>query len=195
MDQKKLEATLTVALSENLGLNMSDPNLKETPARIAKMWVKEFFSSVGKDGFNNLTSFPNDKDYTQIVLLDRIHFTSMCSHHFLPFTGLAWLAYIPNKKLVGASKPARLISWHSKKPQLQETLCHEVINNFNEVVKPLGTMVLMRGVHGCMSDRGVLQYNGSGMMTSAISGVFKSDPNAKSEALDMIKLSLMMKDL
>jgi GTP cyclohydrolase I len=195
VNKSLLELHLKESLSYGLGLNLDDPNLKDTPKRIMKMWTEEFFSSVEKDGFENLTVFPNEKCYDQIIMLDRIHFVSMCSHHFLPFSGLAWLAYIPRDCLAGASKPSRLIDFYSKKPQLQETLSQEVLDCFNEKVNPRACLVLIRGIHGCMSERGVLQYNGSGMMTSAISGVFKTDSKARSEAMDMIKISLMIHNL
>lgn len=196
MDQDLTTKHIAKALAEGLGLDLSDPNLLGTPSRIAKMWVQEFFSTLDNaDGFDNLTVFPNEREYDQIILLDRIHFVSMCSHHFLPFKGLAWLAYIPDKQLVGASKPSRLISFFSKKPQLQEALSHEIIDKFNEKVKPQGCMVVIRGIHGCMSDRGVNQYGGSGMMTSAVSGNFKTDFKARSEGMDLIKISLMVQSV
>ena len=196
MDQSQTEFHLREALEKGLGLDLSDPNLSGTPGRIAKMWVRELFESLDKpEGFENLTCFPNEKAYDQIIMLDRIHFVSTCSHHFLPFAGLAWLGYVPKGILAGASKPSRLISFFSKKPQLQENLSHEIIDCFNEKVDPQGCFLLMRGIHGCMSNRGALQYNGSGMTTSAVSGVFKTDSKARSEAMDLIKISLMIHEL
>jgi GTP cyclohydrolase I len=193
MDLSVVKAHVAAMLSEGLGLDLSDPNLKDTPDRISKMYCREFFANIDPESkFENLRVFPNQEKYNQIIMLDRIHFVSMCSHHFLPFTGLAWVAYIPNKYLVGASKPSRLINFFSKKPQLQEGLSHEVLKTFNEEVKPQGTMVMIRGIHGCMSNRGVMQYGGSGMMTSAVSGCFMTDPAARSEALDLVKISLMV---
>lgn len=192
MNPEAVEHYFRCLMVEGLGLDLNDPNLKGTPHRVAKMYCEEFFSTIDKrEGFDNLTSFPNTKGYDQIILLDRIHFISMCSHHFLPFVGLAWLAYIPNKSLVGASKPSRLISFYSAKPQLQEDVNHEVITHFEDEIKPLGTMVVMRGIHGCMSHRGVKQSGGSGMTTSAVAGLFKEDHKARAEAMDLIKLSLL----
>jgi len=191
MDQELIEAHLREIITKGLGLDLSDPNLKETPHRIAKMYCEEFFTSIGKEGFDNLKTFPNSKGYDQAILMDRIHFVSMCSHHFLPFVGLAWLVYVPDKTLVGASKPSRLINYYGAKPQLQEDICHEVINDFEKEVKPKGTMVVMRGIHGCMSYRGAKQYGGSGLTTSAVSGIFRDNPASRSEAMDLIKLSLM----
>jgi len=196
MDRSLTEQYLQKALTEGLGLDIKDPNLSGTPGRIAKMWTQEFFSSLEHpEGFDNLTSFPNDREYDQIILLDKIHFVSMCSHHFLPFAGIAWLGYIPKGQLAGASKPSRLINFYSKKPQLQEHLSHEIIDCFNEKIEPQGCIVVMRGIHGCMSNRGALQYNGSGMTTSAVSGVFRDDSKARSEVMDLIKISLMIHEL
>lgn len=192
MDLDKTAKYVKLMIEEGLGLDLRDPNLQGTPERIAKMYVNEFMSSQEcPEGFCNLTSFPNDEGYDEIIVLDRIHFTSLCSHHFLPFSGLAWLAYIPRDLLAGASKPSRLIEFYSRKPQLQERLVHEVITTFDKTISPQGTFLLMRGIHGCMSSRGANQFGGAGMTTSAASGVFKNDLKAKMEALDLIKISLM----
>lgn len=196
MNENLIELYVKKILEEGLGLDTQDSNLQDTPKRIASMFSNEFLSSLEcPEGFTNLKTFPNDAGYDQVIVLDRIHFVSLCSHHFLPFVGLAWLAYIPGDCLVGASKPARLIEFCSKKPQIQEKLVHEVIIHFDEVVKPQGTLVLMRGIHGCISYRGVKQYGGAGMTTSAVSGVLREDLKAKSEALDLIKISLMFPDV
>ena len=189
MNQKEAELHLHSLLSRGLGLDLSDPNLTDTPKRIAKMYCEEFFCNVGKE-FDDFKSFPNDHNYSQIVMFDRIHFTSMCSHHFLPFTGLAWLLYIPKDKLIGASKAARLVNHYSKRPQLQENLVHQVAERFWDVIRPEGIMVVAHAIHGCMSCRGVNQYAGAGMGTSVVKGTFFTDPSAKEEALEMIKLSM-----
>jgi GTP cyclohydrolase I len=116
----------------------------------------------------------------------------MCAHHFLPFTGNAWVLYVPADRLVGASKMARMVEHYSARPQLQEHLCHEVIECFQSAMEPQGCMVVMRGIHGCMKCRGVKQYGGSGLTTSAIRGIFE-DPRVKDEGMSLIHLSLMDK--
>src|SRR5574337_83306 len=119
-------------------------------------------------------------------MIDNIHFTSVCSHHFLPFTGKAWFLYIPNEHdLIGASKMPRLVAHYAARPQLQENLCHEVLNRFVEVMQPKGAMLVMRAVHGCMSCRGVRQYNGTGMTSSAIYGSFTQE-STRSEGMALI---------
>ena len=177
-------------LEEGLGFDLRDPNLSGTPARLAKMYCFEWFRGVGRE-FEDFKSFPNSENYTQILTFDKIHFSSVCSHHFLPFSGLAWLLYIPKDTLVGASKPARLIEHYASRPQLQENLTHQVLNRFTEVIKPEGAMVVMRAEHHCMVCRGVKQTNEAGMITDALHGCFKQ-PDVKAEGLELIKLSLMM---
>ncbi len=186
----KSENHIRQMITEGLGLDITDPNLSDTPKRISKMYG-EFFESVNVE-FEGMTTFPNEKGYDQIILMDRIHFTSICSHHFLPFDGYAWFGYIPDEKLLGASKPARIIAHYSKRPQLQENLCHDVLNCIESQLQPLGSMLVMRAIHGCMSSRGICQYNNAGMITSAVSGVFKESKVVKDECLDLIKLSMMI---
>ena len=188
MNQEAAEKHLTALLTTGLGLDLSDPNLVDTPKRMAKMYINEFFANVDKE-FNDFKSFPNNNHYDQIIMFDHIHFTSMCSHHFLPFTGLAWLLYIPKDKLIGASKAARLIEHYAKRPQLQENLAHQVANRFWHTIKPLGVMVLMQAVHACMSCRGVRQYAGASMGTNIVKGYFLEQPHVKAEAMEMIKIS------
>jgi len=177
-------------ISEGLGLDMSDPNLKDTPKRLEKMY-KDFVKNTDKP-FKGLTVFPNSDGYDQIILLDTIHFTSICSHHFIPFAGKAWFAYIPDELLLGASKPARVIEHYAARPQLQENLCQQVVKFISKQLKPLGIMLVMRAIHGCMSCRGIYQYHGAGMMTSSITGIFKENKAPHDEVMDLIKMSIMM---
>lgn len=188
MNRPLIEKYFHLLMVEGLGLDLNDPNLSDTPERVAKMYG-EFFSGMGKD-FEGLTVFPNDHNYDEIVLLDNIFFTSVCSHHFLPFYGLAWVAYIPGEVVMGASKAARVINHYSARPQLQENLCNEIITFLNDKLNPKAVMVVMRAEHGCMKCRGVKQYAGSGMLTSSVKGTFKTDSKGKQEAFDLIKLSM-----
>jgi len=112
---------------------------------------------------------------------------SCCAHHFLPFSGIAWFLYIPNKRLIGASKPARIIDHYSARPQLQETLCHDVINAFSRGVETQGVMVVMKAVHACIGCRGARKSN-SVMVTSAVKGVFQ-DPGMEEKGNNYINLS------
>jgi len=188
MNPLKIERYFSLLMSEGLGLDLTDPNLKDTPERVAKMYHNEFFSNMDKE-FADFKTFPNTNGYDEIILSDNIHFVSMCSHHFLPFSGLAWVLYIPGDKLIGASKMARLVKHYASRPQLQENLCHEIINAFEAGLKPIGSMIVMRAMHGCMSCRGVNQYGRAGFTTSVIKGDFFKD-SVKQEGLRLIELSL-----
>jgi GTP cyclohydrolase IA len=187
MNIVKTEKYLRAMMEEGLEFDLQDPNLIDTPRRIAKMFCNELFVNVDVE-YKDFKSFPNTHEYDQIIVSDRIFFVSVCAHHFLPFTGLAWLLYIPDKRLVGASKMARLVNHYAKRPQIQENLCHEILHRFNEEIQPSGCMVFMKGIHDCMRCRGVLQPN-SGMITSAVQGVFK-DASLETKGLEMIKISL-----
>lgn len=191
MNNRIAEKHLHSLLTAGLGLDLSDPNLVDTPKRMAKMFCEEFFCNIGKE-FTDFKSFPNTRGYDQIISFNDIHFTSMCSHHFLPFTGLGWLLYIPNHKLIGASKAARLIEHYAKRPQLQENLAHQVASKFQEYIKPKGVMVVLQAVHGCMACRGVKQYAGAGMGTSVVMGCFR-DGDVRNEAMNLIEISMKIK--
>jgi GTP cyclohydrolase I len=203
-----IEQCFKLIITEGLGLKLDDPNLSGTPKRMAKMYI-DIFQNVGKEfPTKNLTNFPNEMPsyavlnegqvymesdlsslYDQLIVFDTIRYVSWCSHHFLPFEGLGWLGYIPGDCLVGASKPARLFDHYSKRPQMQETLLHDIIRRFDEVVKPRGTIVASRAIHACMRCRGVRKSGG--MINSVVTGILKKDLKARSEAMDWIKISLM----
>jgi len=187
MNQDLIEKLFSEIMTKGLGLDLSDPNLRETPKRVSKMYCKELFSTMGKE-FDGFKSFPDDSKDNQIVMLDNIDFTSTCSHHFLPFIGLAWILYIPKGRLIGASKCARLIHHYARRPQIQENLCREVLDAFTKELEPQGAMIVMRAAHGCMQARGVRQSGRAGMTTSAIDGIFHEQA-VKMEALQLIELS------
>lgn len=189
MDEAIVQDCLTRMLSEGLGLDLSDPNLKDTPARITRMYCREFFAGVDDKNIPKITVFPNTEKYDQIILLDNIPFVSMCSHHFLPFRGVAWFLYIPDQHLIGASKANRIINHFAARPQLQEKLTQEVVNFFVDIVEPLGAMLVMRAEHACMSCRGIKQQGGGEMITSVVAGNFKSNLATRQEGLELIKLS------
>lgn len=190
IDYGYAEHLIKTLLSEVYGLDLSDPNLEGTPKRMARMYGEEFLKNVGVE-FTDFQSFPNSFSYDQIVMSDKIFFTSMCSHHFLPFSGHAWVLYMPDKKLVGASKLARVVEHYAARPQLQENLGHEVMRVFVDVVKPFGAMILIRAIHACMSCRGVKQTRGAGFTTSVVHGNFREDPSLESKGLDLVRISLM----
>ena len=185
MDFKKTKESLEVLISEGLELNLDDPNLKGTPDRLARMYNELIYDIECP----SLTVFPNE-GFDEIVMLDNIPFTSMCSHHFLPFSGLAWFLYLPDAQLIGASKIARLVQYYSNRPQLQENLSVQVVNHFCKYINPKGVMLVMRAVHGCMACRGVKTGMNAGMTTSVTRGCFREDAAIRMEALNLIQLSI-----
>ncbi len=190
--KKELEKCLEDFLTK-LGLDLNDPNLKETPERMTRMYMEEFFKNVESEPYDLIKSFPNEKKYDEIIMMDNIPFVSMCSHHFLPFPGLAWILYIPDTLLAGASKPSRVLSFFEKKPQLQENLAMEVADFFEDDVKPKGMMLVMRAIHGCMSYRGAKTGGCAGLTTSITRGCFRDSAETRNEAFSLIHLSIALK--
>jgi len=182
-------STLVVAdrfrdVMEALGLDLADPNLVDTPLRVARAY-RELFAGLQAGGEPELRSFPNTEGYSQIVAVTGISFHSLCAHHFLPFFGTAHLAYLPSDRVVGLSKLARVLDYYARRPQIQERLTEQVIDLLDRRLRPAGTMVVIEARHFCMEMRGVAK---AGVMTttSAWRGAF-ADARTRQEFLDMFK--------
>lgn len=142
-----------------------EESLKNTPKRIEK-FIKEW-----KNNQNfNFTTFPNP-NYDQMIVLKDIDFYSLCEHHLLPFYGRIHIGYIPNERICGISKLARVVDMFASRPQLQERLTQQIANYIEKELEPKGVMVVVEGIHLCMRMRGVKKPN-SVMITSALKGVF-----------------------
>jgi len=191
MDQKHVEHCIRSMLETGLDLNIHNPNYKDTPKRIAKMYCKEFLCNCDTE-FDDYACFPNEYNYDQIISFPKISFISICPHHFLPVSGYAWFFYIPDRVLIGASKPARLIKHYSKQPILQESLGELILDRFETNIQPQGCMIYIDAVHGCMAHRGIEEPD-SGMITSVVRGSFKEISVLEEKAIKMIELSLMMR--
>lgn len=164
-----------------------DPNregLKETPNRIVKSW-SEIFKGYDKNPADLLTTFDTD-GYDQIILLKDIELFSMCEHHMLPFFGKAHVAYIPNGRVIGVSKLARLVDLYARRLQIQERLGEQVTASLMYYLQPLGAACIIEAVHMCMRMRGVGKQ-GSTMKTSSVKGVFFDDHRARQELLELIR--------
>ena len=168
-------------------LDMKDPNLMDTPNRIARAWI-EMISGLGVNPDSVFgTSFPSE-NYDQIIILKNIHFTSLCSHHFMPFSGLASVGYLPDVKkgsVCGISKLARLVDIAARRPQLQERMCDMIIDGIKGL-NPAGAIVVVSGSHGCISCSGV-RKQGAKMITSAVFGEFTKQ-SAKLEFFELLKI-------
>jgi len=168
---------------ELLGLDMADPNLVETPERVAKMYL-ELFAGLSEGAEPRVTFFPNEERYTSMVMEKDIPFYSLCSHHFVPFYGHAHVAYIPNESIVGLSKMARIVEFYARRPQLQERLTEQIATFMAEKLDPQGVMVVIEARHLCVEMRGV-KKPGALTVTSAIRGIFNTKP-VREEFLDLL---------
>jgi GTP cyclohydrolase IA len=169
---------------EALGLDLADPNLVDTPLRVARAY-RELFAGLQAGAEPELRSFPNTEGYSQIVAVTGIPFHSLCAHHFLPFFGTAHLAYLPGDRVVGLSKLARVLEYCARRPQIQERLTEQVIDLLERRLRPAGTMVVIEARHFCMEMRGVAKP-GAVTTTSAWRGAF-ADARARQEFLDILE--------
>ncbi len=169
-----------------LGLDVDDdPGLKDTPHRVAKMFVKELFRGLYTKA-PKFTTFPNDGLCDQMIILRDIRVLSTCEHHMLPFCGRAHVAYIPKKngRICGVSKLSRVVDWYARRPQIQERLTQQVADFLKKKLKPVGVMVVIEAQHHCMLCRGV-QEDQAVMLTSAFHGEFE-DQAVRDEFLRLI---------
>jgi len=173
------------SIIELLGLDpVRDPNLVDTDRRVAKMYL-EMFSGLSEGAEPGITCFPNEENYSSMVMEKDIPFYSLCAHHFVPFYGHAHLAYIPNERIIGLSKMTRIVEFYAKRPQLQERLTEQIAGYLESQLKPQGTMVVLEARHLCVEMRGV-KKPGAVTVTSAIRGIFLSKA-VREEFLDLLK--------
>jgi GTP cyclohydrolase I len=157
--------------------------LRETPARVARMY-RELFSGLHTDPRIHLQKFFTEK-YDEMVLVKDIAFNSMCEHHMLPFIGKAHIGYVPNGKVVGLSKLARVVEEISHRPQVQERMTEQIANLLVEELGVKGVAVVIEAAHSCMSIRGVRKPD-SVCVTSAMKGLFRSNLSSRSEVMNLI---------
>ncbi len=169
---------------EAIGEDPSREGLRDTPRRIAEMY-EELFAGLHKDPQEVLsTSF--QESHREMVILKNIPFYSLCEHHFLPFHGQAHVGYVPQGRIVGASKIARVVDILARRPQLQERLTGQVADAITEGLSPDGVAVVIEAEHLCMTMRGV-QKPGTTLITSAIRGAFRRRAVTRSEFLALVR--------
>ncbi len=174
------------AVREILTAVGEDPNregLQETPGRVARMYA-ELFSGLHTDPRQHLQKFFTEK-YDEMVLVRDIAFNSMCEHHMLPFMGKAHIGYVPNGKVVGLSKLARVVEEVSHRPQVQERMTEQIANLLIEELDVKGVAVVIEASHSCMAIRGVRKPD-SICVTSAMKGIFRSNLSSRSEVMTLI---------
>lgn len=184
IDTAKVEKIIRELLLA-LGENPNREGLKDTPRRVAEFY-KEALAGNFEDPRRILKLHYEDEQHEEIVLIKDIPVYSLCEHHLLPFFGKAHIAYIPRKeRLLGISKLARLVETYCRRLQLQERITQQVAEDIMAVAKPYGAMVVIEAEHFCMTMRGI-KKPGARVITSAVKGVFASDPRTRSEALSLI---------
>lgn len=167
-----------------LGLDLTDDSLKDTPSRIAKMYVKEIFSGLNPANKPVATLFENHYQYSEMLVEKDIAVFSNCEHHFVPITGKAHVAYISKGKVIGLSKLNRIVQYYSQRPQVQERLTIQIAAEIKRVLETEDVAVMIDANHHCVSSRGIRDI-GSSTVSTSFSGKFR-DADTKSEFLKYI---------
>ena len=170
---------------KRLGEDTEREGLLKTPERVAKA-MQFMTKGYAQDGVEIIKSAIFDEEYQQMVLIKDIELYSSCEHHMLPFIGKAHVAYIPNGKITGLSKIARVVETYARRLQVQERLTVQIRDCIQEALNPLGVAVVIEATHACMQIRGVQKSNAV-TTTSAFSGAFLSSARTRNEFLNLIK--------
>lgn len=176
MNLKKIEAGTRLVL-EGIGVNLYDRNFKDTPRRVAKVYQEMFTPKR-----NNMRTFL--ERYDQMLILRNHEVHTLCPHHLLPVVMRVHVAYIPNGRVLGLSKLARAVESQLTQPIMQETLTQRVVQELHDRLSPKGVACIAIGTHGCMRHRGV--RTGGDVVSSAVSGVFLTNPSTKEEFLRLL---------
>ncbi|MDA9548619.1 GTP cyclohydrolase [Bradyrhizobium sp. CCBAU 45321] len=158
--------------------------LRETPARVARAFA-EYFSGYAQDPTEILQkTFEEIEGYDEMIVLRGVRFESHCEHHMAPIVGRAWVAYIPQGRVVGISKLARVVDVYAKRLQIQEKMTAQIANTINDVLKPEGVGVIIKATHHCMTTRGA-HKPGTDLVTSRMLGVFRDNALTRQELLGL----------
>ncbi len=167
-----------------LDLDLNDDSLKDTPNRVAKMYVEELFEGLDKDKIPHIKKFENSFEYKGMILEKNISLYSLCEHHFVPIVGKAHVGYFANNKIVGLSKLNRIVNYFSKRPQVQEKLTIQIVEFLKKELKTEDVACIIDAQHLCVSMRGVKDVN-SWTTTAEYSGKFL-ESSYKNEFLNLI---------
>ena len=171
---------------ETLGLDLNDDSLKGTPHRVAKMFVKEIFGGLDPNNRPKASTFKNKYKYGEMLVEKNITVYSTCEHHLLPIVGRAHVAYISNGTVVGLSKMNRIVDYFAKRPQVQERLTIQIVEELKKVLNTEDVACVIDAKHLCVNSRGIRDIESS-TVTSEFGGKFK-EKDARREFLDYIKL-------
>ena len=171
-------------IMEEMGLDLTDDSLSGTPYRVAKMYIKELFYGLNPTNKPKLSVFENKYGYKKMLIEQNITIDSACEHHFLPIVGFANVAYIPKDKVIGLSKINRLVDYYARRPQVQERLVLQILNDLQEVLDTQDVIVSVTAKHLCVSSRGIKDQS-SFTTTLEYGGCF-SETAIRSEFLKVI---------
>ena len=175
------DAMTQVAIA--LGLDLKDDSLQETPHRIAKMYVDEIFSGLNYESFPKISLIKNKMNTEEMIKVKAVKVISTCEHHFVTIDGLANVAYLPGKKIIGLSKINRIVSFFAQRPQVQERLTQQILVALQTLLDTRDVAVFIDATHYCVKARGIMDAS-SKTETSALGGLFKSDQSLRDNFLN-----------
>ena len=175
------------AILDILGMDLTDDSLKGTPKRVAKAYVKEIFGGLNPDRRPSASTFENKYEYGEMLVEKNITLYSTCEHHLLPIIGKAHIAYISNGNVVGLSKMNRIVEYYAKRPQVQERLTLQVIEELKRILKTENVACIIDAKHLCVNSRGIRDV-ASSTVTAEYGGVFKTNETLRKEFLSYIQL-------
>lgn len=178
----RIKAAMTDVL-ETLGMDLSDDSIRDTPDRIAKMYVFELFSGLDYTQFPAISMIDNKMGVDEMVKVSDISVLSSCEHHFVTIDGIAKVAYIPDKKIIGLSKINRLVRFFAQRPQVQERLTQQVHVALQTLLQTKNVAVHIEATHYCVKSRGIMDAS-STTATMALGGVFKCNEHTRAEFLN-----------
>jgi len=170
--KKEKIADLFAEIMDVMGLDLTDDSLKDTPKRVAKMYIEEIFSGLNPLNKPKISLFENKYQYNQMLVEKNITFYSNCEHHFVPIIGKAHIAYVSSGKVIGLSKLNRTVHYYAKRPQVQERLTNQIAMDLKAILDTEDIAVIIDAQHLCVSSRGV-QDDNSSTVTSYYGGIFK----------------------
>ena len=187
-DQEKIESIKkdVTNILQTLGMDLTDDSISGTPNRVAKMFVNEIFAGMNPANKPKASTFENNYNYGEMLVEKNIVLYSTCEHHMLPIIGRAHVAYISNGTVVGLSKMNRIVEYFAKRPQVQERLTMQIVQELQKVLNTENVACIIDAKHLCVNSRGIKDIESS-TVTSEFGGTFK-DPKVRRELLDYIKL-------
>lgn len=170
---------------QTVGMDLNDDSLRETPKRMAKMYINEIYFGLKEENFPKCTTVDNKMHYDEMVVERNVNVQSNCEHHGVVIDGLATVAYIPNKRVLGLSKINRVVEYFSKRPQIQERLTEQIYHALQYILETDNIGVVIDAQHYCVKSRGI-EDTGSSTVTSKLGGVFKSDSSVRLEFMNIV---------